>query len=173
MKHEPSHGRISVLIWVIVSWQLQDNLMAPPGELEVCSSRAPLSHIIESLLCVIVGRPRHQWSHLCNYCVNWSYSRSAVALFVFFCWQNIPVLETIDHQPLSGCPTVGNTPLLNTPRNVVSIWLMYYRLGLADAWGNLRSVRFNQDMTAVVCAFEVKLEIWVLLPIHPGGKFSS
>ena len=29
------------------------------------------------------------------------------------------------------------------------------RLGLAEAWGSLKSMRFNQDKTAFSCAFQV------------------
>ena len=29
------------------------------------------------------------------------------------------------------------------------------RLGLAEAWGHLQSIRFNQDMTGFICAFQV------------------
>ena len=31
------------------------------------------------------------------------------------------------------------------------------RLGLAEAWGSLKSMRFNQDKTAFCCAFQVPL----------------
>jgi hypothetical protein len=33
--------------------------------------------------------------------------------------------------------------------------MSHSRLGLADGWGLLQSMRFNQDRSAFVCAFQV------------------
>jgi len=51
--------------------------------------------------------------------------------------------------------------------------MSHSRLGLADAWGNLRSVRFNQDMTAVVCAFEDGLRIFNIDPIREQAHYKE
>ena len=44
---------------------------------------------------------------------------------------------------------------------------------MADAWGNLRSVRFNQDMTAVVCAFEDGLRVFNIDPIREQAHYKE
>lgn len=40
------------------------------------------------------------------------------------------------------------------------------RLGLADAWGKLRSLRFNQDQSCFVCALDDGLRVFYLDPIR-------
>jgi hypothetical protein len=40
------------------------------------------------------------------------------------------------------------------------------RLGLADAWGKLRSLRFNQDQSCFVCALDDGLRVFHLDPIR-------
>ena len=48
--------------------------------------------------------------------------------------------------------------LLVTLLTLIMRFLYYIvcdRLGLAEAWGNLQSVRFNQDMSSFICAFQV------------------
>ena len=35
--------------------------------------------------------------------------------------------------------------------------MSHSRLGLADGWGQLQNMRFNQDRSAFVCAFQVSL----------------
>merc|ERR1712179_712320 len=54
-----------------------------------------------------------------------------------------------------------------------TVKMSHSRLGLADAWGNLRSVRFNQDMTAVVCAFEDGLRIFNIDPIREQAHYKE
>eukprot|EP00092_Neocalanus_flemingeri_P018204 GFUD01019701.1.p1 GENE.GFUD01019701.1~~GFUD01019701.1.p1 ORF type:complete len:360 (-),score=111.73 GFUD01019701.1:91-1170(-) len=51
--------------------------------------------------------------------------------------------------------------------------MSHSRLGLADAWGNLRSVRFNQDMTAFVCAFQDGLRIFNIDPIREQAHYKE
>ena len=42
------------------------------------------------------------------------------------------------------------------------------RLGLAEAWGSLKSMRFNQDKTAFSCAFQVNRHP---KPFQLGGEY--
>ena len=38
------------------------------------------------------------------------------------------------------------------------------RLGLADAWGQLKQLRFNQDQSCFVCAFEDGIRVYNVEP---------
>ena len=40
------------------------------------------------------------------------------------------------------------------------------RLGLAGAWGQLKQIRFNQDKSCFVCAFEDGVRIYNVEPIR-------
>ena len=40
------------------------------------------------------------------------------------------------------------------------------RLGLADAWGKLRSLRFNQDQSCFICALDDGIRVFYLDPIR-------
>ena len=43
---------------------------------------------------------------------------------------------------------------------------MTSRLGLADAWGKLRSLRFNQDQSCFICALDDGIRVFYLDPIR-------
>jgi hypothetical protein len=51
--------------------------------------------------------------------------------------------------------------------------MSHNRLGLADAWGNLKSMRFNQDITAFSCAFEDGGRIFCLDPVRERAHYSE
>lgn len=51
--------------------------------------------------------------------------------------------------------------------------MAHSRIGLAEAWGNLRSMRFNQDKTAFCCAFEDGLRVFNLEPIRERAHYTE
>jgi hypothetical protein len=51
--------------------------------------------------------------------------------------------------------------------------MAHSRLGLAEAWGNLKSMRFNQDKTAFCCAFQDGLRVFNLEPIRERAHYTE
>jgi len=51
--------------------------------------------------------------------------------------------------------------------------MSHTRLGLAEAWGNLQSVRFNQDMSSFICAFQDGLRIFNIDPIREQAHYTE
>jgi len=47
------------------------------------------------------------------------------------------------------------------------------RLGLAEAWGQLQSVRFNQDMSGFICAFQDGIRIFNMEPIREQAHYTE
>jgi len=51
--------------------------------------------------------------------------------------------------------------------------MSHNRLGLAEAWGNLKSIRFNQDTSAFSCAFEDGARLFHLEPIREAAHYTE
>jgi len=51
--------------------------------------------------------------------------------------------------------------------------MAHSRLGLAEAWGSLKSMRFNQDKTAFSCAFQDGLRVFNLEPIREKAHYTE
>jgi len=51
--------------------------------------------------------------------------------------------------------------------------MAHNRLGLAEAWGNLRNLRFNQDTSAFSCAFEDGGRIFHVEPIREKAHYTE
>ena len=46
-------------------------------------------------------------------------------------------------------------------------------MGLAEAWGSLKSMRFNQDKTAFCCAFQDGARVFNLEPIRERAHYTE
>jgi len=51
--------------------------------------------------------------------------------------------------------------------------MSHSRLGLADAWGNLKHMKFNQDMTAFICSFQDGCRIYNLDPVREQAHYKE
>ena len=51
--------------------------------------------------------------------------------------------------------------------------MAHSRLGLAEGWGNLQSVRFNQDMSSFVTSFQDGLRIFNIDPIREQAHYTE
>ena len=51
--------------------------------------------------------------------------------------------------------------------------MAHSRLGLAEAWGNLKSLRFNQDKTTFCCAFQDRLRMFNLELIRERAHYTE
>ena len=51
--------------------------------------------------------------------------------------------------------------------------MAHSRLGLAEGWGNLQSVRFNQDMSSFITSFQDGLRIFNIDPIREQAHYTE